>query len=63
MKELAALKNLSELSLLNTQVTDAGLKELASLKKLETLNLFETKVTTAGVAELQKALPLCQIFR
>ena len=63
VKELAALKNLTNLNLSFTKVTDAGVKELAALKNLTTLDLGETKVTDAGVKELQKALPKCKIVK
>jgi hypothetical protein len=51
------------LSLVNAQVTDAGLKELAALTQLETLYLSNTQVTDAGVKELKQALPTCEISR
>ena len=56
-----ALKQLQQLSLYNTAVTDAGLKELANLKQLSALYLSKTNVTEAGVAELREALPRCSI--
>ncbi len=63
LKELAGLKGLRELDLLECkQVTDAGLKELEGLKDLQELTLAGTKVTTAGVAKLQKALPNTKII-
>jgi hypothetical protein len=61
LKELAALKQLRELTLWSTNVTDEGLKELASLKQLQRLDLVLTNVSHAGVAQLQKALPMCDI--
>jgi internalin A len=63
VKKLAALKQLQELILDGTKVTDAGVKELAALKQLQTLNLQSTKVTAAGVAALKKALPSCMVDR
>ena len=39
LKDLAGLKSLQSLNLLDTAVTDAGLKELAGLKKLQALSL------------------------
>ena len=58
----ADLKKVTSLSLVRTQITDAGLKEIAKLKQLTTLGLnFCTQVTKAGVAELRKALPKCRI--
>ena len=63
VKEVAALKNLTSLSLCHTKVTDAGVMQLAALKNLTTLDLSETKVTVEGVKELQKVLPECKIER
>ena len=63
LKELKHLKQLTSLSLWDTQVTDAGLKELKDFKQLTTLKLDHTKVTAAGVKELQAALPQCKIHR
>jgi len=42
------LKQLRELDLNNSQVTDAGLKELAELPKLRDLRLARTKITDEG---------------
>jgi len=64
LRDLAALKNLTTLSLLgSTTVTDASVKELATLKNLTELILSSTQVTAAGVKELQKALPNCTITK
>ena len=52
LKDLAGLKSLQSLNLLDTAVTDAGLKELAGLKKLQALSLLDTAVTDAGLKEL-----------
>jgi internalin A len=52
LKQLAALKNLTALSLSETKVTDAGLKELTTLKNLTTLHLHYTKVMDAGLKVL-----------
>jgi hypothetical protein len=62
LKDLAGLKNLTELWLQRTPVTNAGLKHLAGLKNLNTLNLQGTKVTPEGFAELQLALPKCKLI-
>jgi internalin A len=40
------------LSLVETQMTDAGLKELAGLKQLQWLDLYSTEVTDAGLREM-----------
>ena len=53
LKELAAMKGLRELDLVEVKVTDAGLKELAALKGLRTLNLGGCRgVTDAGLKNL-----------
>ena len=57
----ADMEKVTELVLIDTQITDAGLKEVAKLQKLTILDLRGTKVTKAGVAELKKALPNCKI--
>ncbi len=59
---LKELKQLQNLDLSQTQVTDAGLEDLATIKGLTVLRLSRTKVTAAGVGELQKALPNCKIL-
>ena len=61
LTDVAKLKQLTSLTLRNTEITDASLKEVAKFKQLKYLTLFDTKVTKAGVAQLQKALPKCQI--
>jgi Leucine-rich repeat (LRR) protein len=52
LKELASLKNLTALHLLNPPVTDAGLKELAALPNLTTLSLSAMSVTEGGLKGL-----------
>jgi len=49
---MSELKQLRELDLSHSQVTDAGLKELASLQQLHTLRLRETNLTDAGLKHL-----------
>lgn len=61
MKEVAAMSDLSTLSLSYTKVTDAGLKELATLKHLTVLDLKGTSATKKGIAEVQRMLPNCEI--
>ena len=52
LKDLAALKQLQELSLNRTRVTDAGLKDLAAFKLLQELSLSDTEVTDSGLKDL-----------
>lgn len=49
---LAGLKQLRELDLSNTEVSDQGLAVIAQLPRLETLQLAGTKITDEGVAQL-----------
>jgi hypothetical protein len=54
MKHIAALKELRNLHLYGTMVTDAGLAELTPLQKLEGLNLVSVKgVTDKGLRNLR----------
>jgi hypothetical protein len=57
------LTNLKELSLRNTQVTDAGLVHLKRLTNLKFLWLHRTQISDTGILELRKALPNCKIGR
>jgi len=52
LKDLAVYKELKELSLNRTKVTDAGLKDLAALKTLTSLELDRVGITDAGLKEL-----------
>ena len=53
LKELAGLKSLQALYIVNAHITGAGLKELAGLKNLQTLGLTGcVGVTDAGLKEL-----------
>ena len=56
-------KAVVSVSLIGTNVTDAGLVHLKGLTKLEYLNLNGTKVTDAGIKQLQQTLPNCKITR
>lgn len=47
-------KELEDLSLWGTQLTDAGLERLTTLRHLRKLNVGRTKVTDAGTASLAK---------
>jgi len=50
---LKDLKDVVELNLRGTDVTDAGLKHVAGLKSLKKLHLEKTKITDKGLAELK----------
>jgi hypothetical protein len=56
------LTELKELSLVNTQISDAGLVHLKELKKLEMLKVYDTRVTQQGMNELHAALPQCVVW-
>jgi len=47
------LKQLRQLDLANTQVTDAGMSCLAGMTTLKGLNLENTRITDAGLAHLK----------
>lgn len=63
LRRIAALKDLEELDLHDTAITDRGLRLLTKLTSLKTLDLRGTKVTEQGVAALATSLPGCQIMR
>jgi Leucine Rich repeat len=50
---LKDLKDVYELNLRGTDVTDAGLKYIAGLKSLKKLHLEKTRITDKGLAELK----------
>ena len=54
-KELAAIQNLSELSLNSTAVTTAGLKELAAIKNLSSLDLGLNTVTDSATVRVHES--------
>ncbi|MBI4586442.1 MAG: sulfatase-like hydrolase/transferase [Planctomycetes bacterium] len=63
LRRVADLADLTDLSLEETPVGDAGMEHLAALEKLEWLNLYRTKVGDGGLAYLSrirslKLLPL-----
>jgi hypothetical protein len=62
MTHLTALKNLKDLDLSNTNITDEGLKILAGIPSLEKLHLHATAVSNKGLQEFHASVPGCQIF-
>jgi internalin A len=55
LKQVATLKNLTRLSLVNCkQYSDVGLKEVAKLKNLTYLNLASAEITEVGLKEVAK---------
>ncbi len=66
VSEIAAIRNLSELTDLvlgGSPVNDAGLANLRGLAKLRRLNLNGSQVTESGVQQLKRALPNLTIER
>jgi len=63
LANLSHFKELDELSLRGTQITDKGLKHLGNLKKLKILRLQSTNVSDAGVKKLQLLLPKVNVGR
>jgi hypothetical protein len=53
LSAIADFKNLSNLNLSGTKITDAALEQLVKCKSITTLNLEGTKVTTDGVKKLK----------
>ena len=51
----------TQLTLYNTQITDAGLVHLKVMTGLRQLDLNDTQATDAGVEDLKKSLPQCNI--
>ncbi|GMT49174.1 MAG: hypothetical protein IEMM0008_0713 [bacterium] len=60
---LNEIKNLQELDLQRTKVTDTGLVHLKALTSLRELSFMSTQVTDVAVKDLQKALPGCRISK
>ena len=58
----ADLAKVTELSLNNTEITDAGLKELPKLQQLTTLNLSFTQITDASIKDLAKLKQLRNLY-
>jgi hypothetical protein len=58
---LEGLRQLRELSLDNTGITDQGAQALRSMTELRALNIYHTLVTENAMLALKTALPECQI--
>ena len=52
--EAKELQKLTNLNLVNTQITDAGLKQVAKMQQLDELDLNDTQITDAGLKEVAK---------
>ncbi len=61
LANLAGMKKLETLIIVNAAVTDAGLEQVKKLTNLKRVALAKTNVTEAGVASLKAALPNCNI--
>ncbi|MGC6427258.1 MAG: c-type cytochrome domain-containing protein [Akkermansiaceae bacterium] len=59
---LGEMRNLRQLDLNQTGITDAGLDVVASLENLEWLNLYGTAVTDAGLAKLKSLTKLKKLY-
>jgi hypothetical protein len=63
LAQLRPLKQLVDLQLTATQISDAGLLELTELPNLKRIHLRGTQVTDAGIDAFNKAAPNVQISR
>jgi serine/threonine-protein kinase len=54
LKHVAKLKDLHELNLTSTNITDAGISYLLTMPKLEDLQLSSTEISGAGIYSLKK---------
>jgi hypothetical protein len=61
MRDIAALRKLTALSLRGTEISDTGLRRVQDLAELKTLDVRGTRVTEAGVQRLKKKLPNCKV--
>lgn len=60
--EFHRLRELTDLTLSDPEITDASVTHLAKLTKLRDLNLTGTSITPAGFSKLQHHLPRCLIL-
>jgi hypothetical protein len=59
---LRPLRDLRQLSLMGTPITDAAVPVLGTMSQLRELDISLTRVTAAGVAELRRLLPDCAVL-
>ena len=62
MIALEAVKNLRQIRLSDTKVTDAGVMKLAALPNLKHLYLWQIPVKPETIKALQEKLPKCEII-
>jgi len=58
---LAGMKKLETLIIVNAGVTDSGLEFIKKLSNLKRVHLAKTNVTEAGIASLKASLPNCKV--
>lgn len=61
ISEYMHLRDVSELSLADTQITDAGLVQLQQFRNLRSLDLSNTNITDTGLEELKKLTRLTHL--
>ena len=61
LPELARIKALKSLSVLDTKITDKAVPILSEMKQLTYLNVSEKQIGKDGADALKKALPKCDV--
>lgn len=61
MRDIAALKALTALSLRGTEISDTGLRRLEVLANLKSLDIRGTRVTEDGLQRIKRKLPDCKV--
>ena len=54
LKFIGSLKEITDLSLKETQITEEGIRYITKLPKLEWLNLYKTKINNRSLKEIAK---------
>ena len=54
LKLIGNFKEITDLSLEETQITEKGIRHITSLQKLEWLNLYKTPINNKGLKEIAK---------
>ncbi len=62
-KHVGKLRGLTNLTLIDCELGNAGLKDLANLQKLDYLNLYRCDMRDSAVLELRSVLPRCVVRR